>query len=140
MLTRSDLVVGLAMTLHPLGALADVGPRSEVPSLRPPAPPASLGRAPHGEIEVWVDLSLPALGSLPGDKHDERTALRQRIAQQQDEVMAQLARLGAVEVARVQQVRNSVAVRMPANALVHARKIPGVRNVRTVQHIERKAP
>ena len=137
--TRPRLFIGLMLTLHAAAVQADTEPAGKLP-LRPPQPPASLAGTPQAEIEVWVDLSVPALGSLPSDQHDERDALRRRITRQQDEVMAQLVRLGAVEIARVQQVRNAIAVRLPATELARARAIAGVRNVRPVQHIERKPP
>ncbi|WP_372528588.1 hypothetical protein [Piscinibacter sp.] len=105
-----------------------------------PDPPASRVQPPAGVIEVWVDLSEPELASLPRDALGERVALRQRIEQQQDDVMQRLRLLGAVEQARVQQVRNALAVRMPAAALAQARAIPGVRGVRIVRHRNQPTP
>jgi hypothetical protein len=85
-------------------------------------------------VEVWVVLSEPALATLPRDANEERNALRRRIDRQQDDVMAQLAALGAVEDARVQHTRNALAVRLPSAAIDRARKIEGVISIRRVTH------
>lgn len=89
------------------------------------------------EVEVWVVLSEPALATLPRDANAQRNALRQRIVRQQDDVTAQLAALGAVEIARVQQARNAIAVRLPSAAIESAKKIHGVIAVRRVSHRNR---
>lgn len=86
-----------------------------------------------GTVAVWLDLDVPALASLPRGDAAGRAALRQRIVQQQDAVMTGLAGLGATEVARVQQLRNAVAVRLPRAALAEARRIPGVHRLRVVR-------
>ncbi len=91
-------------------------------------------------VTVWVDLDLPELASLPREQRAERAALRANILAQQDAVMARLRELGATEEARVQQVRNALAVRLPGAAIETARRIPGVRGVRTVRHIRREPP
>jgi hypothetical protein len=109
-----------------------------MPPHRPPAPPVGLASQSQGEVEVWVDLSLPALSTLPRDKREARDVLRASIEKQQDEVMAQLTLLGAEEQARILHVRNALSVRIPAAALAQARAIPGVVNVRAVKHIKRK--
>lgn len=89
-------------------------------------------------VEVWVVLSEPALASLPSDAAaNERTELRRRIERQQDDIMAQLAALGAVESARVQGVRNALAVRLPPAAIESAKKIPGVISVHPISHRNR---
>ena len=88
-------------------------------------------------VEVWVELSEPALASLPRDQTAARAAQLQRIAEEQDRVMMQLHRLGAVERARLQTVRNALAVTLPAAALEQARAIVGVRSVQAVQHRHR---
>ena len=90
--------------------------------------------ATSADLDVWVDLSLPALASLGRGQTTERGALRAKILNQQAAVMSRLAALGAVETGRVQQLRNALAVRLPASALAEARRIPGVRQVRPVQH------
>jgi hypothetical protein len=88
-------------------------------------------------IEVWVVLSEPALASLPRDAANERKELRRRIERQQDDIMAQLAALGAVESARVQGVRNAIAVRLPPTAIESAKKIKGVTGVHAISHRNR---
>jgi hypothetical protein len=88
-------------------------------------------------VEVWIDLSVPALSSQAAQDHDARAALRARIEDQQDEVIAQLVALGAEELSRVAEVRNAVAVRMPAAQLAQARALPGVVKVRPVKHRKR---
>jgi hypothetical protein len=85
-------------------------------------------------VEVWVVLSEPALATLPRDANKERNAARGRIQRQQDDVMAQLATLGAVESARVQHSQNALAVRIPPAAVERARKIEGVIAIRSVTH------
>lgn len=85
-------------------------------------------------VEVWVVLSEPALNSLPRDANKERNALRLRIQRQQDDVMAQLAALGAVEEARVQHTRNALAVRLSPAAIDRASKIAGVISIRRITH------
>mgnify|MGYP003531316384 CR=1 FL=1 len=91
-------------------------------------------------VEVWVELSEPALASLPRHQVAARAAQLRRIADEQDRVMMQLQRLGAVERARLQTVRNALAVTLPAAALDQARAIVGVRRVQAVQHRNRVGP
>jgi hypothetical protein len=93
-----------------------------------------------GQVLVWVDLDLPELASVPREDRAERAALRKRILVQQDAVMARLRELGATEEARIQQVRNALAVRLPGAALGAARSIPGVRRVRAVRDVLREPP
>ena len=90
-----------------------------------------------GRVSVWVDLDLPALANVP---RAEREALRSRILAQQDRVMGRLRQLGAQEQARIQQVRNALAVRLDGTQLDAARAIPGVRSVRIVRDIQRTPP
>ena len=90
-----------------------------------------------GRVSVWVDLDLPALANVP---RAEREALRSRILAQQDQVMGRLRQLGAQEQARIQQVRNALAVRLDGTRLDAARAIPGVRSVRIVRDIQRIPP
>ena len=85
-------------------------------------------------VEVWVVLSEPALATLPRDANKERNAARLRIQRQQDDVMAQLKALGAVESARVQHTRNALAVTLPPSAIDRASKIAGVISIRRVTH------
>lgn len=140
MLNRRSFIAGLALALRVDGAHADVAsPDAQIP-YRPPAPPVSQAPPPPAVVEVWIDLTLPPTASLPRADRDGRAALHRRIVAQQDEVMAQLARLGAVERARVQHARNALAVRIPATALDRARAIPGVRGVQLVRHLQRSMP
>ncbi len=88
----------------------------------------------------WVELSLPALSSLRGASAAEIDAARRRITEQQDEALSQLRALGAEEQARVNVLRNALAVRMPADRLDAARRVPGVRSVRVVRHAELQQP
>jgi hypothetical protein len=89
-------------------------------------------------VEVLIVLSEPALGSLPREATaDERAELRRRIQRQQDDIMKQLAALGAVESARVQVVRNAIAVRLPPAAIESAKKIKGVTGVHAISHRNR---
>jgi hypothetical protein len=128
----------LALALLPHALQSENASMSGMPRHRAPAPPLQLAAQAQGEVEVWIDLSLPALSNLPHDEREARDRLRANIEAQQDEVIAQLASLGAKEQARILHVRNSLAVRMPASALSHARAIPGVINVREVKHTTRK--
>jgi hypothetical protein len=89
---------------------------------------------------VWVELSEPALARLPRDQVAARAAQLRRIVEEQDRVMVQLHRLGAVERARVRTVRNALAVTLPTAVLDRARAIDGVRAVRVVQHRNRVSP
>jgi hypothetical protein len=88
-------------------------------------------------IEVWVDLSEPALATLGAAPSAAHSALRRRIDEQQDRVMAALRALGATESARTRTVRNALVVKLPIAALDKARAIDGVRAVRAVQHRHR---
>lgn len=91
-------------------------------------------------VDVWLDLSLPPLASLPRDDRLARSALRERIAHQQDAVMAQLGALGASELGRVQQLRNALAVRLPKAVLAEVRRLPAVQRVRVVRDRQTHAP
>lgn len=95
---------------------------------------------PATPVAVWVDLDLPELASLPREQEAERAALRRRIVEQQDQVMARLRALGAVEQARVQVVRNALAVRLRPDQIDAARKLPGVRGVHPVRDAELHHP
>jgi hypothetical protein len=80
---------------------------------------------------------VPPLSTQPAQNREARAALRARIEKQQDDVMSQLAALGAKESARVVEVRNAIAVRIPASAIADARALPGVIKVRAVKHRQR---
>ena len=103
----------------------------------PPDAPRAASGADAATVEVWVQLSLPELSSVPAP---DRAAARRRIAEQQDTVMAALRDLGAVEQARVQLVRNALAVTLPRAALKQARAIPGVRAITPVRHRDLHRP
>jgi hypothetical protein len=78
------------------------------------------------------------LASLPREATaDERAELRRRIQRQQDDIIKQLAALGGVESARVQGVRNAIAVNLPPAAIESAKKIKGVISVHTISHRNR---
>ncbi|HEU0202145.1 MAG TPA: hypothetical protein VFR86_17145 [Burkholderiaceae bacterium] len=136
---RALALAGALAAVVPPAAGADRNGAAAAPH-RPPEPPAVLSKPPAEDVEVWVDLSEPPLATLPRDARQARADLTMRIGAQQNEVMVQLAALGAVELARVQHVRNALAVRLPVGALPQARAIPGVVNVRTVRHFRRDAP
>lgn len=117
-------------TRRALTALALLAPAAALNAATAAAPRGAAG-ADDATVDVWVQLSLPALASAPAA---ERAAARQRIAQQQDAVMAALRELGATEQGRVQTVRNALAVRLPRAALEQARRIDGVRRITPVRH------
>jgi hypothetical protein len=99
---------------------------------------AQVGLGAPQTVEVWVVLSEPALVSLPRDAGaNERAELLRRIERQQDDIMKQLAALGAVESARVQRVRNAIAIRIPPAAIDGAKKIDGVIGVHAISHRNR---
>jgi len=132
-----QLVVVLAGAL-PLGAgLADVVIPAEATPYRPPQPPVSHTEPLPIVVEVWVDLTLPPTASVP---RAERAAHFLRVVEQQNEVMARLAPLGAIETARVQHLRNAIAIRISADMLERARAIDGVKAVRIVRHLQRSKP
>ena len=84
----------------------------------------ALSRADSKQVaEVWVVLDTAPNGD---------------VKQQQDAVMSQLRGLGATELARVVHARNAVAITVDATRLDEIRRIPGVRSVAPVQHVERE--
>jgi hypothetical protein len=84
--------------------------------------------------DVWVELSLP-----PAGRQEHRTP-HERILEQQARVMSQLHQLGAIELGRVQLLRNALAVRLPCAQLDAARRLPGVRRLRPVRDVPRPPP
>jgi hypothetical protein len=102
--------------------------------------PAPASNQVHELLEVWVDLTEPPLRTAADANEAARAALRERVDRQQNAVMMELARLGAVEQARIVQVRNAIAVRIPSTALAQARSIPGVKKIRVVKHRKRTPP
>lgn len=102
-----------------------------------PASTARFATQAEEVVEVWVDLSVPPLSTQPAENREARAALRARIEKQQGEVMSQLEALGAKERARVIEVRNAIAVRIPSSTIAQARTLPGVVKVRAVKHRQR---
>lgn len=131
-MTDRRLALGLALAL----TTAHVSSTGE-PLYRPPKPPVSQAAPLPAVVEVWVDLTLPPTASVP---RAERAAAHRRVVEQQNETMARLAQLGAVELARVQHARNAIAVRIPSATLDRARAIDGVKAVRVVRHLQRSKP
>lgn len=88
----------------------------------------------------WVDLSEPALAGLSRASAIEREAHRRRILEQQDRVAAALRSLGAVELGRVQLLRNSIAVHLPRDQVGAAGQISGVLALRPLRDVHRSPP
>ncbi len=110
-------------------------------SSQPSAPTSGGEFSQHREY--WLDLSEPALTSIGPDRPAERDALLARIERQQEVVLARVHELGGAETARLKELRNAVAVTLPAQAVPEAARIPGVLRVRPVQHrnrIDDRAP
>lgn len=138
----AQALVWLATGLGAAASAAQPASSAGSAAVRPhvPMPALSAVRKPadaDGRVSVWVDLELPELASVPRGRRAEREALRSQIQAQQDAVMGRLRELGATEQARVQQVRNALAVRLPVAQLDAARRIPSVRAVRIVRNIDR---
>jgi hypothetical protein len=95
---------------------------------------------PPDRVEVWLDLSEPALANVPQGDRNARKSQRQRIIVEQDRVASALQALGGVERGRVQLLRNSIAAELPRDQVDAARRIPGVRAVRLVRHVDRPPP
>jgi hypothetical protein len=87
-------------------------------------------RAQGTTVDVWIDLTEPV--PRAGSDRDQARQQRERVLRQQDEVSAQLQRLGGTELARVRQTGNAIAVRIDATVLDQVRMLPGVRGVRPV--------
>ncbi len=140
-MTRGISIVLAASVSPPAVAQGPAAPgASTPPPTRAASPAVRAQQGPPdstGWVSVWVDLDLPELASVPREQRAEREALQGQIKAQQDEVMDRLRALGAQEQARVQQVRNALAVRLPGAQLEAARRIPGVRALRIVRHIDR---
>ena len=128
------LTTGAEFAYEPASHAAEATERPPPGSCGPAAQPAEQAEA---EVDVWIDLSVPALSTLPGHDREARAALRARIEKQQAETMAQLVALGATESARVTEVRNAIAVRVRSSAIAEIRTLPGVVKVRAVKHRQR---
>lgn len=122
-----------ALLMHGSLSAADPLPGSSTDAADPQSRPVNSPES----VEVWVALSVPALASLPAEATEQRAALRERILEQQNDVMEKLVALGAVESGRLQQVSNALAVRLPVAAIPNVKKIDGVTAVRPVTHRNR---
>jgi hypothetical protein len=85
-------------------------------------------------VDVWVLLTEPAVAASATPDQLER------VKQQQDRVMTELAALGAAELARVAIANNALAVRIDASKLADVKRIAGVRSVSRVRNIELQPP
>lgn len=101
------------------------------------APPRAEGAA-GTRVQVWVDLAMPpmALMTMPSS----RAAYGQAVRASQDMLAASLRAHGAVELARLRMVRNSIAVDLPSDSVDAVRGLPGVLQVRLVTHRDRIDP
>lgn len=89
-------------------------------------------------IDVWLDLDEPATGlQASSPQTHARAAL---VRAQQDGIAARLPALGAVELARVQQVANTMAVRIEVDRLPELKALPGVKRVRPVRTLHPPTP
>jgi hypothetical protein len=79
-------------------------------------------------IEVWVELTEPPPDPAAGPT--EMARQRQRVADQQAAVGRALARIGAVELARVRNSGNAIAVRIDKSRVDDLRSVDGVKRVR----------
>jgi hypothetical protein len=127
----------LAVILLAQGLVFEVTPSSGT-GLKGPA--KSMSTEDKQDVEIWVDLTLPALATARQASPAEREALRARVDAQQDEVTAALHVLGAVEIGRVQLLRNAVAVRLPRGRISEVKQISGVGGVRVVRHADLHPP
>lgn len=97
-------------------------------SSAPPAGPA--------QVQVWVELAGPPIGRRPGPDAPRPAT----VDAHQDELMARMRALGAVELGRVRIVRNAIAVEIAADRVDALRALQGVRRVSPVHHVGRPAP
>ena len=79
-------------------------------------------------IDVWVELT--ELPPDPAAGPTEMARQRQRVAAQQAAVGRALAHLGAVELARVRNSGNAIAVRVDKARVDELRMVDGVKRVR----------
>lgn len=100
---------------------------------------ALAGRAIGGTaIDVWLDLSEPPPGlQASAPVAADRIRL---VRAQQDDIAARLPAIGAVELARIQQVGNTMAVRIDADRLPELQALPGVKRVRPVRTLHPPRP
>jgi hypothetical protein len=84
-------------------------------------------------VEVWIDLSEGP--PTPAATASSAARQHERVANQQDRVGEALLRLGAVELARVRNTGNAIAVRIEKSRLDEARSIPGVKRIRPARSL-----
>ena len=82
-------------------------------------------------VEVWVLLTEPPVSS--GTSHE-------LVMKQQQDVLAGLKALGAVELGRVSVARNAIAVSIDASKLPEVKQLSGVRSVTPVRDVRRDPP
>lgn len=116
--------LGLATGLMSAPVQGNLPPRGELPV------PA--------RVQVWVDLTMPAAAAavMPSS----RAAYLHALNAQQELLADSLRAHGAVELARLRLVRNSIAVDLPAEAVDVVRQLPGVLWVRPVTHLHHIDP
>lgn len=107
---------------------------------RPSASTPHMAADCSARLGFWVDLSEPALASLSQGSNVAREAHRRRILKQQDRVAAALRSLGAVELGRVQLLRNSIAVHLSRDQVGAVRQISGVLALRPLLDVDRSPP
>ena len=114
-------------------------------------------RTAKGKVDVWVTLDQPsvaqarvAAAAASGIESSARgissavassmksagSTQRAIVRSQQQSVSRSLSGLGARELARVQVVHNSIAVRVDASRISEIAAIPGVSKVRLVEHAQ----
>src|SRR2546428_2279993 len=97
--------------------------------------------APKGQVQVIVRLSDPSLAAAVGPNAkrtgiswsgNQHRAYLAQLKSKQDAVMAQVAAMGGVELARVSKAHNAVVVQIDAQRLPDVARLPGVTKVRPV--------
>src|SRR3989442_12739206 len=97
--------------------------------------------APKGQVQVIVRLSDPSLAAAVGPNAkrtgiswsgNQQRAYLAQLKSKQDAVMAQVAAMGGVELARVSKAHNAVVVQIDAQRLPDVARLPGVTKVRPV--------
>lgn len=131
---RSFLVCnGVMFSAAALATQPVAAPAAAVESVTEPAVGSILPRgvASTGtRLQVWVDLSMPAIAGLL--MPSARAAYAQAVNAQQELVLPSLRALGAVELARLRLLNNSIAIELPADAVDAVRQLPGVIRVRPI--------
>lgn len=89
-------------------------------------------------IDVWLELDERAAG--PQASTPETGTRIALVRAQQAGIAARLPALGAVELARVEQVGNAMAVRVDAERIAELKALPGVKRVRPVRTLHPPRP